>query len=59
MKAKLIKEDIQDISKFCNIENVIANMLSDELTKSINAEILMSLFSKKERRKEAIRNIFK
>ena len=42
-----------------DIEAQITQMLADELTKSIDNQILNELFSKRNRRKIKIENIFK
>ena len=42
-----------------DIVDKITQMLADELTKSIDADIVKELFSKRNRRKIKIENIFK
>jgi hypothetical protein len=42
-----------------DIEAKMTQMLADELTKSIDADIIKELFGKRNRRKSKIKNIFK
>jgi hypothetical protein len=42
-----------------DIEAQITQMLADELTKSIDADIMKELFGKRNRRKTKIKNIFR
>ncbi len=46
MKAQINKKDIQNIGEYyeLDIEKEITSMLSDELSKSIDAEIMKNLF---------------
>lgn len=52
--------NIEDISSVygMNIENELTSMLSDELAKSIDAQIIKELFANKNRRKSSINKIF-
>ena len=42
-----------------DIESQLTQMLADELTKSINANIIKEMFSKRNKRRIKIENIFK
>ncbi len=47
MKGQITKNDVKNISDHygMDIENELTSMLSDELSKSIDAEIMKNLFS--------------
>lgn len=46
MKGQTNKQDISDLNSYgLDIENELSSLLADELTKSIDAEIMKNLFS--------------
>ena len=53
-------KNTQDLSKGygIDIEDELTSMLSDELAKSIDAQIIKELFANKNRRKTSINKIF-
>lgn len=64
MKGQTNKQDISDLNSYgLDIENELSSLLADELTKSIDAEIMKNLFgSDKKKNKinkilEKIKNI--
>lgn len=64
MKSKLKKENIEDISSYgIDIEDKLTSMLSEELAKSIDKEILKTIlgddYYRNKRRSKSIKKIFK
>ncbi len=64
MESKYKKESIENISSYgIDIENELTSMLSEELAKSIDAEILKSIlgddYYRNKRRGKSIKKIFK
>jgi len=53
-----MKSKMNEKSYGIDIEEKLTSMLSDELAKSIDAQIIKELFAKQNRRKSAINEIF-